>query len=139
MGTSTALNYKTGRWVLDCGQCGGIGKVRKRSCPAGYCPPVQMCPDCYKAARASGQWAEWHAECAGRSAEYHARQAAMDAEPGRWPRGAWGTWHTKTADVLVRTRAGNWLLVPKDNYNPNEPLDTQGAVPWTPDTGIPLP
>ncbi len=87
----------------------------------------------------SGKWAEWHADCAAHSAEYHAREAAKDAEPERWVRGAWGTWHTKTTDVLIRTRAGNFLLIPDGNYNPNTPLDTQGGRPWHPSSGVRLP
>jgi len=139
MGTSTALNYKTGRWVLDCGQCGAIGGVRKRSCPSNYCPPVQMCATCYKDARMSGKWAEWHGNCATSSAEYHAREAIKNAEPERWARAAWGMWHTGTTDVLVKTRAGNFVLVPHGNYEANAPLDTQGAMPWHPSSGVTLP
>lgn len=88
MGTSTALNYKTGRWVLDCGNCGAIGGVRKRPCPAGWCPPVQLCAACNKDIRSSGRWANWHAECAAHSAEYRAVEAAKNAEPHRWARAA---------------------------------------------------
>lgn len=139
MGTSQAYNYKTGRWAMDCGQCGTVGAVRKRRCPSNYCPPVQMCSDCYAKARMSGEWATWHDTCAAKSAEYHAEQAAKDAEPTRWARTAWGGWYTKTADVLVMTRAGNYVLVPKDNYEPSTPLDLQGARPWHPSSGIILP
>ena len=136
MGTSQAYNYKTGRWALDCGQCGTVGGVRKRSCPSNWCPPVQMCATCYKDARMSGQWAQWHDTCVASSAEYHAREAAKNAEPERWARAAWGTWHTETTDVLVKTRAGNFVLINQAAYRPEEPLDAQGAVPWHPSSGI---
>lgn len=129
MGTSQAFNAATGRWALDCGQCGRVGEVRKRPCPAGYCPSSQLCGPCYAAARASGQWADWHRDCAAGHAAYTAAEAAKNAEPHRWASAAWGDWHSqvRAGMVAVKTRAGTWMEMPKGDYHPGEPLPASAA------------
>lgn len=131
MGTSYVQDYRTGRWVLDCGECGRGGGVRKRRCPAGYCPSCQLCSECFKVVKADGRWAEWHKDCARYSAEYHAREAAKDAEPEWWARSAFGDWDDQTPTGMVRviTRAGTQVFVKKDDYRGgNEKLPAYAVI-----------
>jgi hypothetical protein len=133
MGTSYGTNPATGRWALDCGQCGvADGTVRKRRCPAdNYCPAAQLCPSCYAAARRDGQWAEWHRDCARGKAAYEAELAARAAAPDRYARSAWGDWHgTVPAGMVgVVTHAGSYVMLPKDEYQPSAMLPAS-VLPW---------
>ena len=115
------VNPRTGRWALDCGECGHVGGVRKRHCPAGWCPSAQLCPVCYATVRQDGRWAAWHRDCAAGQAAYAAEQAAKDAEPDLWPRSAVGDWHADcpAGMVLVETRARTRVILPKAAYDPS--------------------
>lgn len=121
MGTSMGVNPRTGRWALDCADCGHVGGVRKRHCPSGYCLSAQLCPVCYARERQSGEWARIHRDCARLHAEYVAAEAAKDAEPALWPRSAVGDWHADcpAGMVLVTTRARTLVVLPKADYDPS--------------------
>lgn len=123
MGTSYGVNPATGRYVLDCGECGRAdGTVRKRRCPApDYCPPAQLCAVDYAKVRADGRWAEWHADCAASLARSREIEAAKDREPELWARSARGDWapDVPAGMVHVVTRAGTEVLLPSDAYAPS--------------------
>jgi hypothetical protein len=138
MGSSTTRNPRTGREVFDCWQCGHAGGVRRHRCPAGWCPPTQLCRACKSEAVADGRWKAAHVDCRASSDDYTAREAAKDASPHDYPRSAWGRWHTATNDVLVLTRAGTWVLVPHDDYEAGGCLP-DSIRPWTPGSGVTLP
>lgn len=139
MGTSQAYDYKTGRWVLDCANCGKVGGVRKRKCPSNWCPPTQLCQPCFTEVKKEGRWTDWHENCAEHSANYKAEQEVKNSEPEQYARTAWGTWHTGTSDVLVKTLNDTYVLVPKEAYDPDGRLCEQGARAWTVSSGVSLP
>lgn len=133
MGTSRALDPRTGRWVLDCDNCGAIGGVRRVKCPHGWCPASQLCAKCRPLGRLG------HDGCAEAHAEFLATEAAIAAEPERHAKAAWGHWHTGTDDVLVVTHAGTWVLVPDADYGGYGHTLADTARPWTPESGVELP
>ena len=114
--------------------------MRRRACPEGYCPKSQLCGPCFTALKASGKWAEMHKDCAAGQAAFVAQRAEEAAHPDRYPRAAWGTWHTKTDEfVLVLTQADTFLLIPPDEYEGAFHTLSENAIPWTPESGIELP
>ena len=125
MGTSVSLNRSTGRWVLDCAECGTAdGTVRRRPCPVTtrrglhYCPAAQLCGACYSGARNDGRWTQWHASCAEGAARSDAADDARESEPHMYARSARGDWapDVPAGMVQVLTYAGTIVMVPKDSY-----------------------
>ena len=128
MGTSVGLNPLTGRWVLDCGQCGiADGTVRKRPCPfttddgLPYCPASQLCPRCYRAAKDNGDWARWHADCPEGVRRSNEERRQRRDEPHLFARAAWGDWHESVpaGQVKVLTHADTVVFLPKEQYKPS--------------------
>lgn len=128
MGTSYGLNYKTGRWSLDCDKCGELG-ARRIHCPIKYCYPAQLCAQC---AKESG-WRKktTHAKCYEGQAQYEKDCTNFLAENGdKWvATSAWGSWCDWVPDKMVGVcayRGGNaggragdsaYFLVPENEYN----------------------
>ena len=119
MGTIYGLKPRTGRWALDCGECGkSEGTTRKRHCPEDWCSFAQLCPECFRKIKTDGRWHEWHKDCKAQQDAYRAAEAAKDAEGYAWARSAWGDWDPDTPEGMVRvlTRAGTTVYVRKEDY-----------------------
>lgn len=70
------MGYSYMRGRLVCDHCGRTGGVRKRRCPANWCPPPAYCSDCY--ALRKGDLAMYHVrnDCAGKSRAFQEEMAA---------------------------------------------------------------
>lgn len=128
MGISKGLNYKTGRWSLDCDKCGELG-ARRVKCPILYCYPVQLCAACAKATKFRSKKA--HTKCYEQKAQDDLARVKFLAENGnKWVvTSAWGDWCDWVPSGLVGVcayRGGNaagrigepgYFLVPADEYS----------------------
>jgi hypothetical protein len=124
----------TGR--LCCDNCGMDGGVRKRRCPAGWCPPWALCPACWTRDDIRARWKGAHATCQASSDEFAAKEAERDAEPDRYPRAA--SWVGDGTYTVVLTRADTVVYMPRDDYDAGERLPAT-AKAWTPESGVELP
>jgi hypothetical protein len=69
-----------GRKLLVCEACEKAdGTVRRKACPAGWCPADALCSGCRKDPAVKAKLAEGHAGCAEASARYRAEKAAEEA------------------------------------------------------------
>ena len=127
MGTTKGYNYATGRWSLDCDNCGTLGASRVR-CPIRWCSTVQLCASCAK----STGWRKksTHARCVAESDQAERDRLAFLAENAdKWVvTTAWGDWAEWVPAGMVGVcayRGGNpagrigepaYFLVPKEEY-----------------------
>ena len=127
MGISKGFNYKTGRWSLDCDNCGTLGASRIK-CPARWCSALQLCANCAK----TSQWRskKTHAECFENTAQAERERIAFLAENAdKWVVvSAWGDWAEWVPSKMVGVcayRGGNpagrigepaYFLVPQAEY-----------------------
>jgi hypothetical protein len=65
-------SYDRASGRLCCDRCGEDGGVRRRNCPAKYCPAWAICATCWKDGEVKSAWLAAHVDCPERMAEFEA-------------------------------------------------------------------
>ena len=127
MGKSYGFNYQTGRWSLDCDNCGKLGASRLK-CPIRWCYPAQLCADCIKAT--GWRTKAKHANCYAAHAESEReRLEFLKLNADKWvvvtAWGDWADWVPNGQVGVCAYRGGNpagrvgepaYFLVPAPEY-----------------------
>jgi len=93
MGWTFERNYRTGRMMLCCDDCGKSGGVRKFPCPFGWCQAYAFCPECAKKHKPkSAAYRERHraagCEKAAKRSQYEHELRESLMASGKWVRKA---------------------------------------------------
>lgn len=127
MGMSKGYNYRTGRWSLDCDNCGTLGANRIK-CPARWCSALQLCANCAKVSRWRSK--KTHAKCFENTNQAERERVQFLSENAQnWVVvSAWGSWAEWVPNGMVGVcayRGGNpagrvgepaYFLVPQPEY-----------------------